>query len=1036
MKKVTSQLLTELSSIFQSSELSFDKKFLLISKIFKKISNSILGIEITIAERKYQSDEFVRTDFFKLFKIQASNIVLGDVVLFFKDDMEHLVNNESDDLDNLFLVDLIIDKISNFLFVNKLEKSILEIEKEKNSLESSRKTKYSIVLDHLVNTDRNLYTIVSRKMLNYLLIKGITESEVIFERLGSRIDEFTDMTAETNRPTKRQVLEQIYHISEDIFLLAAKYLSEEFILSQIERWINEENGKIVTKTLNDPNASLFDVGESIRRYYKMIPDNVKENSPQLMGMIVSLVRRFFTEQLEFINIAKSIFEIRDFYNILPRIIFASESYGTLGGKSSGLLLAKKIIESELENYPLLKSVKIPNTWFIPTDGEINFIYFNNLEDIEEQKYKTIDEIRKEYPYTMQVLKNGQFPEEMINGLSRALDEIGEIPIVVRSSSMLEDRMGTAFAGKYKSLFLANQGPKPERLEELLDAIAEVYASVFSPEPISYRKEKGLLDFDEGMGIIIQEVVGTKAGKYFFPSFAGVGFSNNEFRWSPRIKQEDGLIRLVPGLGTRAVDRVGNDFPVLISPGQPNLRVNLSIKDMISYAPRFIDVINLESNTFETVEISALIKEVGSNYPLLNEIFSIVEPLNIKSPVGLGIDTRKDDIVVTFDNLIKRTTYIKQIASLLNVLKSYFHLPVDIEFACNGKDLYLLQCRQQSFFETSLTPSHIPADIPKEDILFSAHRHISNAKVPDIAYIVYVDPGSYYKSSHLKELEDVARAIGKLNQILPKKSFILMGPGRWGTRDDIRLGVKVAYSDINNTAMLVEIAQSKNGYTPELSFGTHFFQDLVESQIYYLPLYPEDKAVIFDSNFFDKSQNVLTRFLEEFSHINHILKVINVREIKSGKILRILMNSDEEKAIAFFAEGDVKKRKDHDIPDVNIAESQNWRFRMAEAFTKSINLSKYNISGIYLAGSVFNSAAMPDSDIDIFIHSNCSQNLREEFLIWAEGWNSALSSINFNRTGYKVEKILDVTIVNDIEMESNQFFKDIMNPVLKKSKKLA
>ena len=106
-------------------------------------------------------------------------------------------------------------------------------------------------------------------------------------------------------------------------------------------------------------------------------------------------------------------------------------------------------------------------------------------------------------------------------------------------------------------------------------MAEVYASIFNPDAIQYRAERGLLDYYEEMGVLIQRVVGTRVGKYFFPAFAGVAFNNNEFRWSPRIRREDGVLRLVAGLGTRAVDRVGNDYPLLVSPGQPGIRVNVT-----------------------------------------------------------------------------------------------------------------------------------------------------------------------------------------------------------------------------------------------------------------------------------------------------------------------------------------------------------------------------------------------------------------------------------------------------------------------------
>ncbi len=119
---------------------------------------------------------------------------------------------------------------------------------------------------------------------------------------------------------------------------------------------------------------------------------------------------------------------------------------------------------------------------------------------------------------------------------RIISDFKDNPIIVRSSSLLEDNFGYAFSGKYKSLFVPNLGTEEERLHALMDAIAEVYASTFSPDPIEYRRERGLLDFNEEMGILIQEVVGTRVGPYFLPTYAGVAFSRNEFRWSPRIQQ--------------------------------------------------------------------------------------------------------------------------------------------------------------------------------------------------------------------------------------------------------------------------------------------------------------------------------------------------------------------------------------------------------------------------------------------------------------------------------------------------------------------
>ena len=148
--------------------------------------------------------------------------------------------------------------------------------------------------------------------------------------------------------------------------------------------------------------------------------------------------------------------------------------------------------------------------------------------------------------------------------------------------------------------------------------------------------------------------------------------------------------------------------------------------------------------------------------------------------------------------------------------------------------------------------------------------------------------------------NVAQAVGALNRALPKKKFILMGPGRWGSRGDIKLGVSVTYSDINNTAMLIEIARQQKDYLPEPSFGTHFFQDLVEASIRYLPLYPDDPGVGFNEDFLTNSKNVLGDILPEFEDFAEVIRVIDIPASTEGKILNILMNAKRGEAVALLA----------------------------------------------------------------------------------------------------------------------------------------
>jgi phosphoenolpyruvate synthase/pyruvate phosphate dikinase len=224
------------------------------------------------------------------------------------------------------------------------------------------------------------------------------------------------------------------------------------------------------------------------------------------------------------------------------VIFPSGSHGKLGGKSSGLFLAEQILRQSPHKQELIQGIKTPKTWYLTSDSIFYFIGYNNLEDIIEQKYKDLVQVRQEYPYVVNLFKNAPLPPEIVKGLSLALDDFGDVPLIVRSSSLLEDQAGATFAGKYKSLFIANKGTKEERLEALMDAIAEVYASMFGPDPIEYRHENGLVDYHEEMGIDPGSGRYT-SGSLLPATYAGVAFSNNDFRWSADSR-EDGLVRLV------------------------------------------------------------------------------------------------------------------------------------------------------------------------------------------------------------------------------------------------------------------------------------------------------------------------------------------------------------------------------------------------------------------------------------------------------------------------------------------------------------
>jgi pyruvate, water dikinase len=1014
-------------------------------EVFKLVVNAvpagfqfpdITRVKIINGDMVYESDNFSESQYFMKSDIIVNDTTVGSINVYYL--------NETPEFDEgpflkeeRKLLNTIAERLGQFI-QHEESKYILDNLKEiKDNTERGTKGNWRIIIEMLNKTDPVLYKTILRKLLHHLCwndikeaIEFLTSSSIETKTLdeNSPIDE--------NKPLKKKIV-NTKEYEETILILTEKYLKDEDIIEKIQKWITDDKISSLVKAVENYNTSLSTISEILRKYYKITLEKNEVSTSIDKGLRVSLLRRFFTEQIDFITLAKEFIDLDDFYDLIDKIIFTPTSHGKLGGKSAGLFLASNIIKKHSLENDLLRNIKIPKTWYIPSDGIMNFLQFNNLEEVIEQRYKDIEEIRREYPHIIQLFKNSLFPPEMAQGLSVALDDFGEVPLIVRSSSLLEDQVGAAFSGKYKSLFLANIGTKKERLSALMDAIAEVYASTFSPDPIEYRAERGLLDFHEEMGIMIQDVIGQKVGDYFFPSFAGVAFSNNEFRWSPRIKREDGLIRLVPGLGTRAVDRLSDDYPALIAPGQPNLRVNVTVDETIKYSPGKIDVINLKKNEFQTKEVSELIKEIGNSYPKINNIISLIKDTQIISPIGYGINKSKNPIVVTFDGLIKNTDFINQINLILKLLQEKTKTPVDIEFASDGDAFYLLQYRTQSKTREN-APDPIPRDISKDRILFTANKYISNGKVPEITHVVYVDPQKFNEVENRNDLIAIGRAVGKLNNILPKRQFILMGPGRWGSRGDIKLGVNVTYSDINNTAMLIEIARKKGNYTPDLSFGTHFFQDLVEASIRYLPLYPDESEVIFNELFLMRAKNIFSELIPEFSSLENVIRVIDVPDNKEGMILKVLVNADFDEAIALFSSRSpesTKKSETFYSSDWRTSDQWKWRYKMAENIAVQIDVKAFGIKGIYIFGSTKNASAGPGSDIDLLIHIDKYNDRINELRLWLDGWSKCLSEINYLRTGYKTEGLLDVHFVTDEDIKNKTSWAMKINAVTDSAKPL-
>jgi hypothetical protein len=738
---------------------------------------------------------------------------------------------------------------------------------------------------------------VCRRLLRDLQHKGLVDLEALGDLAEALNSGGARRVLDPNRPKpkmNRKARQELYDLALEY---AERHLEPAEISATIllveKRMLVQEGARLA----ENPDTPLDVLRDKIHEFLDFAPGEAVAPPEDVLGTRAALVRRFLTDQLDFISVAKRHIRVLDFGEVLDHIIPTDGRHGRLGGKAAGLILANSILQEAKRGGRYDGNYDVPTSYFLPSNGILDFIEHNGLEELINVKYKTSEEVREEYPLVERLFKSGTFPPTIHKGLGEMLYQLGEVPLVVRSSSLLEDRIGHAFSGKYKSLFISNHGPIEMRLAELEDAIAEVYASIFHPDPIEYRRERGLIDFQEEMGVLIQQVVGREIGGMLFPVFAGVAFSRCEMRWSPRIRHTDGMARLVLGLGTRAVDRTVDDYPVLVALEQPALRAVQQPDEVYRYSQHDVDVVDLRENQFESMSLVDFMTRVGRKLPLMNRIFSLYRDRQILPMVGLMAQLEPDELVVTFDGTL-RSSFPRELKTMLDLLEEGLGEGVDVEFAHDGDMLYMLQCRALS---RGSAAQHIEVpDVPEANKVFSANRYVQMGQARNLEYVVLVDPRDYEALGTREEMLRVARAVGAVNKLLPEKRFLLMGPGRWGSRGDIRLGVPVTYADISHTTILVEIARKKGSYVPDVSFGTHFFNDLVESGIHYLPLYPDDDGVVWNEDFLNGSANCLAEIAPEFADLKGVVRVIRVADAARGKLLQVIMDAEADRALAFLA----------------------------------------------------------------------------------------------------------------------------------------
>ncbi|NLW88817.1 MAG: pyruvate kinase [Clostridiaceae bacterium] len=580
-----------------------------------------------------------------------------------------------------------------------------------------------------------------------------------------------------------------------------------------------------------------------------------------------LMRMLIGSDSRILSLCERYFSLGDLVDVASRVI----GTGLIGGKSVGMLLARAILKRESRDR-LNFVMESHDSFYLGADIFYTYIVANGWWRLRIRQ-KTGEGYYQYAPELREKLLRGTFPKDIREQFYQLLEHFGQSPIIVRSSSLLEDNFGNAFAGKYESVFCANQGTPEERYEAFEQAVRSIYASTMNEDALEYRMNRGLFDRDEQMAILVQRVSGDRHGEYFFPHVAGVGNSSNLYVWDPDIDMTAGMLRLVCGLGTRAVDRSGSDYARIVTLDRPERMSPMEHEDRKLYSQHKADVISFRENALTDVHLDLLFNGEIKADP---DLFGSIDYDTIRRYRERGIAYRGTPRIFDFRKLLEETDFPSSMREMLSILSETYQYPVDIEFTANFTDdgayaVNLLQCRPLQ--TRGLGHSTEKSKTDRKDIIFESRGHFMGGNTHlEIEYVIYIETSAYSALSE-REKYEIAREIGVLNTRMDGKKVILIGPGRWGTTTP-SLGVPVRFSEINRMTAICEVSSPEEGFVPELSYGSHFFQDLVETGIFYAAIFDGREGVLFQPGIIRSRENILGSMIpgaEKYIDVIHVIE---------------------------------------------------------------------------------------------------------------------------------------------------------------------
>jgi pyruvate, water dikinase len=571
----------------------------------------------------------------------------------------------------------------------------------------------------------------------------------------------------------------------------------------------------------------------------------------------------------------------DFMALRDRMI----GVGSVGGKALGMLVARAILRER--DPDLAARLEAHDSFFVGAEVFITFLVQNGVWWLREQQKHPVTFLQGLEEGRKRIL-GGKFPDHILEQFRGLIDYFGESPYIVRSSSILEDARGNAFSGKYESVFVVNRGTREERLAALLSAVCQVYASVLDEEALRYRIRRALLDSEERMALLIMRVSGAPHGRYYYPQAAGVGLSYNPFVWHPDIDPHAGVLRLVFGLGTRAVDRCDDDYTRLVALNAPGRRPEPSFEEVRDHSQRRMDCLDLQERGFVSLPLSEVIRE-ATDIPL---------------DYYLTPTETEGHPCTTFDRLLAETPVAADLRRMLELLEDAYEHPVDIEFTLNflsdgSYRIHLLQCRT---FQVRRELAGVTTAVPTvQTQLLAAHGAVIGvSREQPLTRIIYIVQETY-ASLPERDRYAVARLIGRLNQLHPAtdRGLMLVGPGRWGTHSPA-LGIPVSFAEISRASVICEVVAMHERLIPDVSLGTHFFNDLVEHDMLYLAYFPRRSDNFLDVDWFRRAPS---RLLELEPGAAALADIVRVIDCGDGAAARLWLRADAtaQSALLFRAE---------------------------------------------------------------------------------------------------------------------------------------